>query len=112
MALQVYTSQYRYFGEDRLDITVKTSDGTFAPTWEMVKKYKSGEMSDEEYTRRYLLLMQKSFIENRDKWEELLSRERLTLVCFCPKGRFCHRRILANILVKIFGAEYKGEIEP
>ena len=59
MALQVYTSQYRYSGDDRLDIIVKTSDGTFAPTWEMVKKHKSGEMSDEEYTKRYLLLMQK-----------------------------------------------------
>lgn len=37
------TAQYRYSGNDRLDITVKGNDPIgkiFAPTWEMVRLYK------------------------------------------------------------------------
>ena len=54
--MKLYTVQYRYFGPDRLDITVKGKNPTgkiFAPTWKMVMKTKSGEMTWEEYKQTY-----------------------------------------------------------
>lgn len=107
--LQVYTAQYNTRDPDRFDTTVKTSNGTFAPTWEMVMKHKKGKISDEEYTQLYYDLMRKSFKKHRSEWDQLLSRDRVVLVCFCRKGKFCHRLLLAEILVKL-GAEYKGEL--
>jgi uncharacterized protein YeaO (DUF488 family) len=108
--VEIYTSQYGYKGEDRLDITVKTSDGIFAPTWDMVIKYKNGILSDEEYTKMYINLLRKSYKKNKKKWEEILNRERITFVCFCGQGKFCHRLILADVFTKL-GAIYKGEID-
>ena len=108
--MKLFTSQYGYRGEDRVDTTVKTSDKLFAPTWDMVMVHKSGKLSDEEYTERYYAMMRKSYIENKNKWNEFLSREQATIVCFCKAGRFCHRLLLADILTKL-GAEYIGEID-
>lgn len=107
--LKVYTSQYRYSGNDRLDITVKSGDKTFAPTWKMVIGHKRCSMSNELYIELYLQLMRKSYKKYKAKWQELLNQETVTLVCFCGKGNFCHRYLLANILVKL-GAEYCGEL--
>lgn len=108
--VDIYTSQYRYTGDDRIDTTVKTSDGVFAPTWDMVMRHKKGQLSDEQYIRQYYQLMQKSYINNRSVWEEILRRERVTFVCFCKAGDFCHRKVLAKIFQKQLGAAYKGEI--
>lgn len=107
--LQVYTSSYQYKGPDRLDITVKTGDRDFAPSWEMVRQYKSGCLSQKEYIKQYYQRMRRSFRKNRSKWDDLLDRQKVVLVCFCPPGEFCHRLILAEILEKL-GAEYKGEM--
>ena len=107
--LKIYTSQYRYSGENRLDITVKSGNKLFAPTWDIVGKVKKGLMTEEEYTKEYYKLMRNSYKNNRSKWDELLNQNEVVLVCFCRKGSFCHRYILADMLVKL-GAEYKGEI--
>jgi uncharacterized protein YeaO (DUF488 family) len=109
MTLKVYTSQYRYSGSDRLDITVKSGDKTFSPTWNMVMGHKNHSLPDESYIKRYTQLMRNSYKKNKDKWHNLLNRDRVTLVCFCRKGSFCHRLLLAKILVKL-GADYCGEI--
>ena len=48
MPLKFYTAQYRYKGEDRMDITVKGQDPIgkmFAPTWAMVMGLKDGKLS-------------------------------------------------------------------
>ena len=107
--VKVYTSQYRYNGPNRLDITVKSGDKTFAPTWDMVWKHKRGEITDEEYTKMYYDLMRKSYRSHRKRWEEVLHMKRVVFVCFCKPGAFCHRRLLAEIFVKL-GASYEGEI--
>lgn len=107
--MKVFTSQYKYKGKNRFDITVKSGDKTFAPTWEMVMNYKSGKISEEEYTEQYYERMRQSYQNNRKRWDWLLDKEEIVLVCFCKKGDFCHRLLLADILVKL-GAEYEGEI--
>jgi uncharacterized protein YeaO (DUF488 family) len=107
--LQIYTSHHRYQGADRLDITVKTGDPAFAPTWDLVMGSKNGHISEEKYKERYYQLMRQSYTQNRFRWNELLSQDRVTLVCFCPSGQFCHRLILAEILEKL-GGKYVKEV--
>ena len=53
---------------------------------------------------------------NQSFWLGLAEKEVLVLGCYCPGGAFCHRRILADILVKLFTSRgltvsYRGEIE-
>ncbi|MCL6477087.1 MAG: hypothetical protein K6T65_01600 [Peptococcaceae bacterium] len=108
--LKVFTAQYGYRGKDRLDITVKSGDKTFAPTWDIVMAYKAGKITQEEYTAMYYALMRQSYRKNRQRWEEVLSMDRVVLVCFCRAGDFCHRLLLAQVLQKL-GAEYCGEIK-
>lgn len=106
--LQVYTSHSSYKGSDRLDITVKSGDRAFAPTWDLVMSFKKRQISQDEFKDMYYQLMRKSYIQNRPRWDDLLSQSEVTLVCYCPPGQFCHRFVLAEILKKI-GAQYKGE---
>jgi len=109
MTLKVYTSQFKYNGENRFDITVKSGYQMFAPTWPMVMDYKSGKIIKEEYIELYLEKMRRSYQNHRDVWEWLLKQDKVVLVCFCKAGDFCHRLLLSDLLVKL-GAEYLGEI--
>ncbi len=109
--MKLYTAQYRYSGSDRLDITVKGKDPVgkaFVPTWKMVIGSKEGKISWDKYQQMYRELMQTSYRENRDIWDDFLSRDELTLVCFCESGANCHRYLLAGYMEKL-GAEYMGE---
>ena len=108
--LQVYTSNLWSKSKHKLDITVKSGDKVFAPTWKMVMDYKNGKIDEEEYTLQYYELMRESYRKNRYRWNELLNQESVTLCCFCTQGTFCHRYLLADILVKL-GAKYISEIE-
>ena len=107
--LTIKTSTYRYPGPDRLDITVKGQDPigkAFAPTWDMVMGIKKNTMSQEEYVNRYAKIL--ANIPPRIL-HDILSRESVTLVCFCKPGTFCHRYLAAMFLASI-GGVYKGEI--
>ena len=98
----IYTSQYRYSGQDRLDVTVKGQHAlgrVFAPTWAMVKQHKAGTMNNEQYTALYEAQMKLSMTERPDAWRQVLLMPEVTLVCFCSPFKFCHRFLLANILV-------------
>lgn len=109
--LKVYTAQYRYSGHDRLDITVKGKDMLgqfFAPTWDMVTGLKNGKINEDRYERDYRELMLESWNKFQHKWQELLAREEVTLVCFCSPGAFCHRLLLASYLERS-GAVHMGE---
>lgn len=109
--VKIYTAQYRYSGDDRLDITVKGKDPIgrlFAPSWEMVMGSKEGRISWPEYKEMYKELMRNSYRQHKDVWGEILNREEVTLVCFCQTGADCHRYLLADYFVKL-GAEYMGE---
>lgn len=107
--LKVYTSTIRYSGPDRFDITVKSGERAFAPTWNMVMGHKKGAIDADEYVSMYHELMRGTYRNERGKWTELMARDRVVLVCFCPPHAFCHRLLLADILVKL-GATYEGEV--
>jgi hypothetical protein len=109
--LNFFTAQFRYSGEDRLDITAKSKEKLgkiFSPTWDIVLAYKDGTMSELEYSLRYLHQMRISYLKHRILWDEVLAKDLITVVCFCKAGEFCHRLELAKILQKL-GAKYHGE---
>jgi uncharacterized protein YeaO (DUF488 family) len=109
MGLKVYTSNINYKGNDKLDVTVKTGDLDFAPTWDMVMGHKNGTMSDEEYTRRYMDILRITYNVAHEKWLDILSKDEITFVCYCKTGRFCHRKVLAEVFGKMKNVEYMGE---
>lgn len=111
MTLKVYTSTVSYLGPDKLDITVKSGDRAFAPTWGMVHGLKHRLLKQETYTHQYKQLMEDSLRKNVTAWSNLFSRESVVLCCYCPPGKFCHRRILAGILERM-GCQIIGEITP
>ena len=108
--VKVYTGRLWVADKDKLDITVKSGDLTFAPTWDLVTKYKRGQYSEEEYIKHYYNLMRNSYKMNRGRWEEVLNMERVVFTCFCPSNGFCHRYLLKDIFIKL-GATYGGEID-
>ena len=115
--MELFTAQYRISDPDRLDITVKGQDPIgkyFAPTWQMVmdhKKHNYGHARDDVYIADYHQMMLNSYHQHNDIWQELLSRPRVVLVCFCAPGAFCHRLLLAQYLSKL-GATHCGELQP
>lgn len=99
----IYTAHYRYPGADRVDITVKGQDTNwkeFAPTWDMVMGIKNKTMTEGEYIRRYLAILDRVSCAT---WDRLLCMPEVTFVCFCTEHLFCHRNILVNYMVKSLG---------
>lgn len=93
-----------------LDITVKSGDKAFAPTWKMVMGSKENKISQEEYTGQYYELMQQSYRRNRERWDEILAMDEIILACYCRADSFCHRYLLKDMLVKC-GSVYIHEMK-
>jgi len=123
----LYTAQYRYSGQDRLDITVKGNDiagKMFAPTWKMVTGFKNGFFTEEEYTIDYYNLLTWRWKNNEFDIVNSVPRlvdivvggknnmppRDITLVCFCPANTFCHRHLLVKWLIHNWPqVQYGGE---
>lgn len=92
-------------GWEVIDITVKSAKGAyrcFAPTWDIVMGHKRGKISDDEYTATYLDMMRDSYRKHRKVWHAVASKPgKVALVCYCKKGAFCHRHILADCIEKV-----------
>jgi uncharacterized protein YeaO (DUF488 family) len=108
--VKVFTSNIRYKGNKPvLDITVKSGDKVFAPSWEMVISMMRGKLSWNEYERLYHERMRRSWVVSKDRWKDVLSWDEVVLVCYCRDDMFCHRRLLKKYLVAC-GAIDGGEI--
>jgi len=102
MELHLYTAQIgKYNGQDAYDVTVKSGDINFAPTWDIVQAWKAGEISWDTYSKRYRELMLQSYKRNQRAWQELLEKGVLTLLCYCRADDHCHRYLLADFLIKV-----------
>ena len=102
MELHIYTAQIgKYKGPDAYDVTVKSGDINFAPTWDIVQAWKAGEISWDTYSQRYRELMLNSYKLNQRAWHELLNKSILTLLCYCRAGENCHRYLLADFISKL-----------
>lgn len=89
-------------GTHLLDTTVKSGVLEFAPSWEMVHAYKSESLSEADYTTLYMKRMQESQIAHKSLWDSLATYPKLSLQCYCQKGKFCHRLLLVDILTDYF----------
>lgn len=120
-ALEVYTIQMSQWRQAKaldvelLDITVKSGDKRLAPTWGALLSYKDGSISEEDYTDRYVRLMNNSYKTHPALWESLLSKRKVALACYCRAGGFCHRYILTKLIESLakqhdVAMTYMGEI--
>ena len=97
------------------DITVKSGDKNFSPTWKILMSYKdTGD--EEEYLSKFIPLMRNSYLQNKQDWLNLCLMEEVCLACYCKVGDFCHRHIIVDMIEKIckqkgIPFERKGEIE-
>lgn len=115
--LEVWTARISSRDPDAFNITRKSGNTVFAPSWPLLSRVldirKEGRAQTEtewkEYAGAYLREMSRSYRVNRSEWEALLNRQRVVLVCYCTDPARCHRRILARILESL-GAVDRGEL--
>lgn len=71
-----------------------------APDEKLLWKAKQGKISEEEYTQQYMTKIQNRFDPQAlyEKLEEKFKGNDIALLCFEKKGKFCHRRLLAEWL--------------
>ena len=112
------TKTYKELGLEPVAISGKVPDffeGTtypdFAPRWEMFKRWKAGEITNEGYVKEYkayLNTLNKDDIEFDFK-EYNTEKNHCVLLCYEKPHDFCHRHVLADWLEENFGwkiAEY------
>ena len=83
------------------------------PNWEMISAYMHGKMTEEEYTERYLELLdenREALLKHFQTLAALPGYDRLALSCDCRPGHFCQRVLMAEWLARNLGWEYDGEI--
>ena len=78
------------------------SDGRiFAPSRGLLTRYKAGLLSWKDYERHYLSEMESLYQRSPGHFQKLLQRDEITLVCYEAKPDKCHRRLLAEFMVRI-----------
>lgn len=89
----------RELGITLLDITAKSGTPAFAPLFDDVMAYKRGDLSEEEYTKRYMGRMRHSRREQPKEWERVKTlSDKIALACYCKAGVFCHRHIFKDLI--------------
>ena len=114
--MDIYTCQManwrkaRDLGIPVFDITLKSGDVRFAPDAELLSQYKSGKITDQYYTQRYLTLMDQRLKEDPKLLDVITKEPALCLMCYCGPGKFCHRHLLTEWLSRHIKIAYQGEI--
>lgn len=117
--MDVWTARVSSRDPDAFDVTRKSGDPVFAPSWGLlmtvVKKRRNGdEVSEEDwkaYASGYLREMSHSFRNHGREWAALRARPRVVLTCYCTDHKRCHRTLLGLVLTKLGGATFHGEID-
>lgn len=113
MTLHVRTARVSYGGPDRLDVTRKTGDaGLFlAPSWAILRPVLDQRRIGQPFDwAGYVAAYKAEIRSERAKWDALLAREAVTLVCFCTDPVQCHRHVLRREILPALGAVDAGEV--
>lgn len=118
MALSIWTARLSSKDPDAFDVTRKTGNVVFAPTWRilspMLKIRREGRRATDEewraYARNYFEEMRSSLKSHPEAWKALRARERVVLTCYCTDPPRCHRTLLGKFLEKL-GASFHGELD-
>lgn len=70
-----------------------------APTPELLKEYRNGDLDWAEYEERFLALMKDRSIETMIDWDALIDRPTV-LLCSEPTPEHCHRRLVIEYLAE------------
>lgn len=100
-SITIKTANIRYKGKDALDVTVKSGDKTFAPSWDIVMRFRDDKITEQQYLAAYNSMMKQSWKENKKRWIEVANRESVTLTCYCSRHGFCHRNRLAEMIAAV-----------
>jgi hypothetical protein len=116
--LQVYAARVGSRDPDALDVTRKSGNPAFAPSLILLRPYlelrRAGRETQgdwERYVQRYTEEMRLSYRRNRAPWNEVLSRGRVVLCCYCVDPERCHRTVLGRDILTTFGAQWLGELQ-
>ena len=102
-----YANRWSYKGYVRVGISRYAPQGScdlrlmdFAPSARTLFDYKEGRIDEKEYEREYLNDLDRLY-ENK-RMDELVDKlkkyEKVVLLCYEGKGKFCHRHILGKYL--------------
>ncbi|MGL5466586.1 MAG: DUF488 family protein, N3 subclade [Shewanella sp.] len=122
-AQQIWTiqmSQWRLARDNDIqfmDITVKSGNQVFAPTWDNLRAYQDGRMTKEEYSSLYYNKVIASIKTHPQEWGQLLNHKKIALACYCRAGDFCHRHLFSVLAVSYIQSkrqkvEFMGELLP
>lgn len=114
---KVWTARLSTRDPDAFNVTRKSGDPVFAPSWALlrtaleVRRTGRGSTDDEwrAYARAYLAEMDGSYKANRPAWDALLGLQRVVLTCYCVNPERCHRKLLGLVLGRL-GADFRGEL--
>jgi len=100
----VQTSNFSKSGKDPLAIAISRSSPSwymgriFPPLYppeDLLEGYRSGVISQEEYTRRYNL----EVLAKLDQYDVIdMIEDDAILICWCSSEKFCHRQLVASWL--------------
>lgn len=82
------------------DITVKSGDQDFSPTWSMLKALRSGELTEQQYADKYNSSIEWVKENKPEVWAKFLSTKNMAIGCYCKPGAFCHRLLFVDHLVR------------
>lgn len=116
---KLFTSYYARSGKDPKAIAISAKAPFFykgrfysplAPTWDLLRAYKSGQVDERGYTEWYLRLLNKERkLTPQQVVDEL--EDGSILLCYEGPGKFCHRHIVAEWIEKGTGV-IVTEIQP
>jgi len=76
---------------------------TFAPSWDIFSKWKSGEINNFQYTERFREeILNKLDKEGIRRFLDSFETD-IILLCYEKSGDFCHRHIVADWIETEFG---------
>jgi hypothetical protein len=102
---QLFTSYFARSGKHPNAVAISAKappfyNGPFysklAPSWDLLRAYKSGKVDERGYTEWYLRLLAERKLTPQQAAEEL--EEGSVLLCYEGPGKFCHRHIAAEWL--------------
>jgi hypothetical protein len=68
------------------------------PTWEMVRGYKAGRLSQDDYVHQYRDLLAERWADVEAWLASLDADQDVTLCCWEEAGHFCHRQLVALLV--------------
>ncbi|MNE03754.1 hypothetical protein D3C80_962660 [compost metagenome] len=119
--MEIYTIQMgqwrraRDAGIELIDTTWRNGNQAFSPNKDIVHGYKYSGLTQEQYTERYLEILEGKVLTHTEEWERVITLDRVAVACMCRAGVFCHRHLLWPKIVS-YGAwrgteiVYKGEL--